>query len=90
MFSTCYKGNVRKLATSNGLKFVDVPECLKVLSVLEERMVAPYINFMQLRPLKAYALNSQIGMKGSVVNIPMIWCKCYHVRLIIWQQYKLN
>ncbi|GBM80454.1 ATP-dependent DNA helicase PIF1 [Araneus ventricosus] len=64
-------GKVPKLATSNGIKFVDIPECLKVLSVLEERMVAPYINFMQLRPLKAYALNPQIGMKGSVVNIPI-------------------
>ncbi|GBM98031.1 hypothetical protein AVEN_151122-1 [Araneus ventricosus] len=34
-------------------------------------MVALYINFIQLRPLKAYALNLQIGMKGSVVNIPI-------------------
>ncbi|XP_059142987.1 uncharacterized protein LOC131930491 [Physella acuta] len=59
------------MATSNGLKFVDIPECIKRLTVLEERMVSPYINFMQLRPLKAYAINPQIGMKGSVVNIPI-------------------
>ena len=32
-------------------------------------MVFPLLNFMQIRPLKRYALNPQIGMKGSVVNI---------------------
>ncbi|XP_026470005.1 uncharacterized protein LOC113373956 [Ctenocephalides felis] len=36
---------------------------------LEERMVAPILNFMQIRALKPYALNPQLGLKGSVVNI---------------------
>lgn len=34
-------------------------------------MVSPIIPFMQLRDLMPYALNPQIGIKGSVVNIPV-------------------
>ena len=73
MCNTCYnnvkKGKIPKLATSNGLKFPFIPECIKKLSTLEERMVAPYINFMQIRALKPFALNPQLSLKGSVVNI---------------------
>lgn len=32
-------------------------------------MVAPIINFMQIRAIKPYAFNSHLGLKGSVVNI---------------------
>ena len=32
-------------------------------------MVSPYIPFMQIRALQPYALNSQLSLKGSVVNI---------------------
>ncbi|XP_055856560.1 uncharacterized protein LOC129919626 isoform X2 [Episyrphus balteatus] len=70
---TCYryvqKGVIPKLATTNGLKFIPIPNCIQILSPLEERMVAPFINFMQIRDLKPFALNPQLGMKGSVVNI---------------------
>ena len=59
------------MATSNGMKFTNLPDCVKILSPLEERLVSPYINFMQIRPLKSFALNPQIGLKGSVVNIPI-------------------
>ena len=65
------KGKVPKLSTSNGLKSPEVPSSVKRLSDLEERMVAPYINFMQIRPLKSFTLNLQLGAKGSVVNIPI-------------------
>ena len=51
------------------MKFPIVPECIKCLSSLEERMVAPILSFMQIRPLKRFALNPQLGMKGSVINI---------------------
>ena len=73
MCTTCHsyvkKGKVPKLLTSNGLKFPEVPSSVKHLSDLEERMVAPYINFMQIRPLESFTLNPQLGAKGSVVNI---------------------
>jgi hypothetical protein len=45
MCRTCYKfvskGKIPKLATSNGLKFTDLPQIIKELSPLEERMVSP-------------------------------------------------
>ncbi|XP_055845331.1 uncharacterized protein LOC129911529 [Episyrphus balteatus] len=63
------KGLVPKLAIANGLNFVPIPKSIQILSPLEERMVAPFINFMQIRDLKPFALNPQLGMKGSVVNI---------------------
>ena len=65
------KGKVPKLLTTNGLKFPEVPSSVRELSDLEERMVAPYTNFMQIRPLKSFTLNPQLGVKGSVVNIPI-------------------
>lgn len=64
-------GVVPKLPTSNGLTFLDLPKCVTDLSDLEERMVALYINFMQIRPLKIYSLNPQLRMKGSVVDMPI-------------------
>ncbi|VEN59518.1 unnamed protein product [Callosobruchus maculatus] len=70
---TCHKHiqkfQIPKLSTSNGLKFVDVPSCITDLTDLEERMVSPYINFMQIRPLKPYAIHPQLSLKGSIVNI---------------------
>ncbi|XP_026481429.1 uncharacterized protein LOC113388245 [Ctenocephalides felis] len=81
--STCglhaYRGEIYKLATSNGLKFEKVPEYLEQLTDLEERMVSPVINFMQIRSLKPYALNPQLGLKGSVVNIPIEVNECLKV-----------
>lgn len=65
------KHRVPKLATSNGLKFVEIPECLKKLSPLEERVCAPIIPFMHIKPLKSYLVNGQLGLRGSVVNIPI-------------------
>jgi hypothetical protein len=65
------KGIIPKLSTSNGLKFPDLPSHIQDLSPLEERVVSPFINFMQIRPLKLFALNAQLGLKGSVVNIPI-------------------
>lgn len=63
------RDKIPKLSTSNGLKFVNIPHCLKIISPLEERMVPPYINFMQIRPLKSFVRNPQFGLKESVVNI---------------------
>lgn len=75
--STCrrqWKNKPNKLPTlavKNGLEYPVIPECLKNLSQLEERFISPYVNFMQIQDLTPYALNSQLGIKGSVVNIPV-------------------
>ncbi|XP_055685061.1 uncharacterized protein LOC129791128 [Lutzomyia longipalpis] len=73
--TTCHlylnKNKLPTLAIKNGLDFPEIPDCLKDLSDLEERMVAPIINFMEIRELKKYALNPQKGLKGSVVHIPV-------------------
>lgn len=65
------KGKLPTLAVKIGLEFPDLPKCITDLTPLEERLVSPYINFMQLRDLTPHALNPQIGIKGSVVNIPV-------------------
>ncbi|XP_055680639.1 uncharacterized protein LOC129788528 [Lutzomyia longipalpis] len=73
--TTCHlylnRNKLPTLAIKNGLEFPEIPDCLKDLSDLEERMVAPIINFMEIRELKKYALNPQKGLKGSVVHIPV-------------------
>lgn len=70
---TCDKhlsqAKVPKLAAIENLKFQDIPECLSRLSPLEQIMVSPYIGFIKLIELTPYALNSQLGIKGGVVNI---------------------
>ncbi|XP_055685430.1 uncharacterized protein LOC129791330 isoform X1 [Lutzomyia longipalpis] len=65
------KNKLPKLAVKNGLAFPEVPDCIKELSDLEERMVAPILNFMEIRELKKYMLNPQKGLKGSVVHVPV-------------------
>lgn len=51
-----------------GLHFPKVPEWLKGLTVLEERLCAPRIPFMRICSL---GYEKQIGLKGAVVNIPV-------------------
>src|SRR5580765_7673132 len=34
-------------------------------------MVLPYIPFMQIKALQPYAINPQLSLKGSIVNIPV-------------------
>ena len=63
------KGNIPKLASNENLKFPDVPNFITNLSPIEERMVSPFIPFMQIRPLLPYAINPQLSLKGSIVNI---------------------
>jgi hypothetical protein len=63
------KEKIPKLATSNGNKFHDLTSSIKTLSPLEERLVSPYLPFMQIRKLQPFALNPQLVQKGSVVNI---------------------
>jgi len=68
---TCYiyvqKGQVPRLALSNGLDFPQIPDVLKNLTTLEERLVALRLPFLQIRSL---GVDRQCGMKGNVVHIP--------------------
>jgi len=68
---TCYiyvqKGQVPRLAISNGLDFPKIPDVLKNLTTLEERLVALRLPFLQIRSL---GVDRQCGMKGNVVHIP--------------------
>ncbi|XP_058840551.1 uncharacterized protein LOC131696040 [Topomyia yanbarensis] len=64
-------GKVPKLASSNGLKLPLVPECLKILNDIEERLLAPFVPFMKVILMSHRASNPQVGMKGSVVYIPV-------------------
>jgi len=68
---TCYsyaqKGKVPRLALSNGLNFPEIPDVLKDLTTLEERLVALRLPFLQIRNL---GVDRQCGIKGNVVHIP--------------------
>jgi len=61
------RGQVPRLALSNGLDFPIIPEVLKNLTALEERLVALRLPFLQIRSL---GVDRQCGMKGNVVHIP--------------------
>ena len=69
---TCRKdimsNKVPNLSLSNGLAFYEVPDCLKVLTELEERLISPRIPFMVIRSL---GFCKQFGLKGNLVNVPM-------------------
>lgn len=72
---TCYKyickREVPKLTSSWGFKLPTVPTCVSRLNDLEERMISPYVPFMDIRTLANRASNPQYGMKGSVIHIPV-------------------
>jgi hypothetical protein len=69
---TCRKdimsNKVPNLGLSNGLAFYEVPDCLKILTELEERLISPRIPFMAIRSLGSC---KQFGLKGNLVNVPM-------------------
>ena len=69
---TCRKditsNKVPNLSLSNGLAFYEVPDYLKVLTELEERLISPRIPFMVIRSL---GFCKQFGLKGNLVNVPM-------------------
>ena len=72
---TCYtkihSGKIPLINPSSGLMFPEVPSAIKELNDLEERFIFPIIPFMQIRSLKKYALNPQVGCKGAIINIPV-------------------
>ncbi|CAF4080432.1 unnamed protein product, partial [Adineta steineri] len=70
--ATCRKdimsNKIPNLALSNGLAFYEIPDCLKILTELEERLISPRIPFMVIRTL---GFSKQFGLKGNLVNVPM-------------------
>lgn len=69
---TCNKyiisGVVFKIASNAGLRFQNVLEVVTNLIALE-RMVSPYISFMQIKALQPYAISPQLSLKGSIINL---------------------
>ena len=69
---TCFisfrKGIVPKLCLLNGLEFPPIPDELKDLTELEERLISPRLPFMQIREL---GIDKQYGLRGNVVNVPI-------------------
>ncbi|XP_050303800.1 uncharacterized protein LOC126741439 [Anthonomus grandis grandis] len=63
-----YKGKLPKFWCGNYNMVHAVPEELKGLSILEERMVSPRIPFMQIREV-GYA--RQCYITGQIVNVPV-------------------
>ncbi|CAF4102833.1 unnamed protein product, partial [Rotaria sordida] len=61
---TCRKdimsNKIPNLSLSNGLAFYEVPNCLKILTELEERLISPRIPFMVIRSLGSC---KQFGLK---------------------------
>jgi len=70
--STCRqgvsKGRIPSLCLSNGFDFPEIPECLKILTCLEERLISPRIPFMRIISL---GYERQCGIRGAVVNVPI-------------------
>ncbi|CAF1691386.1 unnamed protein product, partial [Adineta ricciae] len=54
---------VPNFSLSKGLAFYQVPDCLKVLTELEERLISPRIPFMAIRSL---GFRKQFGLKGNL------------------------
>lgn len=65
------KTKLPRMAVDNGFQFHEIPRSVRDLTPLEERLVSPILSFMQIRPLMPHSLNPQLGLKGSVVNVPV-------------------
>ena len=64
------KGKIPLINPHCGIKVPDVPRVIANLSDLEERFVGTITPFMQIKELKPFAQNPQLGIKGAVINIP--------------------
>lgn len=74
---TCYghiiKGNFARLAANENIRLREIPECVTRLSPLEQIMCSPYIGFVKKIELLPSALNSQLGIRGGVVNNVIVY-----------------
>ena len=60
--------NVSNLCLSDGLAFYEIPDCLKILTELEQSSISPRISFMVIGNLSH---SKQFGLKGNFVNGPI-------------------
>ena len=69
---TCRKhislNKVPDLCLSNDLAFYEIPDRLKILTELEERLISPRISFIVIQILD---YSKQFALKGNLVNVPM-------------------
>jgi hypothetical protein len=69
---TCSKNieehKIPKLCLNNGLDFPELPQCIKELNNLEERLVSPRVPFMRMMQL---GHDNQKGIRGNIVNVPL-------------------
>ncbi|KAK3907395.1 Exodeoxyribonuclease 7 large subunit [Frankliniella fusca] len=63
------KKKIPKLALCNGLDFPKVPDCIKQLNRIEERLLAPRHIFQTIWSVKGPT--GQYKTKGGIVNIPV-------------------
>lgn len=56
------------MCLSNELNFLEIPDCLKDLTTIEEWLIMPRLNVMTIRPLR---YQRQSLLKGAVVNMPI-------------------
>ena len=70
---TCFRnlenGRIPLINPHCGIKVPEVPKEIEELTDFMERLVSPVLPFMQIRELQPYAVNPQLGIKGSVINI---------------------
>lgn len=62
------KGDIPKLSMSNGLVFPKIPNILKILTPLEERLLSLRHILMKIVK-KGQGLNYQHGLQGNVINV---------------------
>ena len=74
--ASIYKNKLPLLCLSNGLNFPEQPNCLKILSNLEERLISPRIPFMRIYEVGP---DQQKKMKGNIVNVPVDIDKTLHI-----------
>ena len=69
--STCHanlkSGKMLSCAKANEMGFPMIPDSLKNLTPLEERLISPCIPFMQVRELPT---GGQLSIHGNIVNVP--------------------
>lgn len=71
--ATCHlditKLHVPKSCLENGFKYDDIPECLRNLNRIEERLVSPRHVFQSIRTVAG--AHGQFRHRGAITNIPV-------------------
>lgn len=65
-------GQIPSLCLSEGFNIPEIPDCLKDLTCLEERLISPRIPFMRIISL---GYEWQCAVRGAVVNVPILFRK---------------